>query len=130
MTTPPATASDLPQHPFGQEPLVTYQGERYRLFQGRVLLNWGDPPRRFYRHHEGCVLCCTVRVRSHPGAPLRHPRNCTNCLAYTGPRPDPCWSCGKTAHHRDDQGRPTHKVCLEVAITVALQADQEREEAA
>ncbi|MDP9848004.1 hypothetical protein [Streptosporangium lutulentum] len=102
------------------EPIVIYQGKRYRLWEGRILLDWS---KRLVPHHrEGCVLCCTVRVTTGPGSPLRHPKNCTNCMTYPGPRPDPCWSCGTTAHFRDDAGRPTHKVCLETNITAAALA--------
>ncbi|GAA3180562.1 hypothetical protein [Nonomuraea roseoviolacea] len=116
----------LPQYPFGREPLLAYQGNLYRLIQGRILLHWDKPPRPVLRHRVGCVLCCDVRVQGRPGSPPRHPKNCTNCLAYTGPRPDPCWTCGKTAHFHDDDGRPTHKVCLETAITLAILTDAER----
>ncbi|MEV4383677.1 hypothetical protein [Streptosporangium sp. NPDC049644] len=103
--------------PFGSEPIVTYNGQRYRLYQGRILLNWHKPARPVLHHREGCVLCCLIRVTTGPGSPPRHPTNCTNCMRWTGPRPDPCWSCGKTAHYRTDDGRPTHKTCLEIAIT-------------
>lgn len=104
--------TELPQYPTGKEPLLAYQGRLYRPFQGRVQLDWHKRP--VLRHRVGCVLCCGIRVQG------RHPKNCTNCLHYVGPRPDPCWSCGKTAHFRDDDGRPTHKVCLELAIAAEL----------
>ena len=41
------------------------------------------------------------------------------------PRPDPCHYCGTTAHFRDDDGHPVHKVCLEQAITTEILAGHE-----
>ncbi|MGN9786621.1 hypothetical protein ACTMTF_34730 [Nonomuraea sp. ZG12] len=120
---------ELPQYPPGKEPLLTYQGRTYRLVQGRILLNWHKPAHPVLRHRVGCVLCCDVRVQRGPGSPPRHPKNCTNCLHYAGPRPDPCWSCGNTAHFRDDDGRPTHKACLEQAITADLLTRSDKEAA-
>ncbi|MER5320874.1 hypothetical protein [Streptosporangium roseum] len=101
--------------------IVTYRGKRYWLYEGRILLDWGKRP--VLHHREGCVLCCAVRVTAGPGSPPRHPKNCTNCMTYPGPRPDPCWSCGKTAHFLSDDGRPTHKVCVEHAVTAAVLAE-------
>ncbi|GAA3158490.1 hypothetical protein GCM10010466_56550 [Planomonospora alba] len=109
------------------EPVVTYQGKRYRLINGRIALDWTKRP--VLHHRTGCVLCCTIRVTTGPGSPPRHPSTCTNCLAYTGPRPDPCWSCGKTAHFHTDEGRPTHKACLETALAAAFLAETERDAA-
>jgi hypothetical protein len=103
------------------EPILTYQGKGYRLREGRILLNWHKPARPVLHHPRGCVLCCQERVTTGPGSPPRHPNNCANWgPRYTGPRPDLCWSCRKTAHFRDDDGRSTHKVCLEQAITAAI----------
>ncbi|MEW9527288.1 hypothetical protein [Microbispora sp. NPDC049125] len=106
------------------EGIVTYRGERYRLHQGRrIVLIWGKPARPMLRHRTGCVLCCTVRVTAGPGSSPRHPPGCTNCVRYRGPRPDPCRYCHETAHFRDDDGQPVHKVCHEQAITAAVLAD-------
>ncbi|MFC6081675.1 hypothetical protein [Sphaerisporangium aureirubrum] len=105
------------------EPILTYQGKRYRLYEGRIQLDWSKRP--CLHHRVGCVLCCDVRVTTRPGSHPRHPKDCANCLTYTGPRPDPCRHCGKTAHFRADDGRPTHKVCQEIAITTALLAETE-----
>jgi hypothetical protein len=104
----------------GNEPpaILTYQGTRYRLHEGRIVLNWEKPARPVLHHWKGCLLCCEVRVARRPGAPPRHPDNCGNCgPRYRGPRPDLCQHCGKTAHFLDDHGRPTHKACLELVIT-------------
>ncbi|MFG1748589.1 hypothetical protein [Streptosporangium sandarakinum] len=106
------------------ERIVTYSGTRYRLHNGRILLDWSKRP--VLRHRASCVLCCEERVTTGPGSPPRHPKNCANCLAYTGPRPDPCWSCGTTAHFLADDGRPTHKACLETALTTALLTQTEQ----
>lgn len=102
--------------------IVIYEGRRYRLVHGRILLNWAKPARPMIHHRTGCILCCDVRVTTAPGSPPRHPANCRNCMAYRGPRPDPCRYCGVTAHFRDDNGNPVHKVCLEQAITAAALA--------
>ncbi len=99
--------------------IVIYQGQRYRLHQGRIVLDWRDRP--FRHHRQGCLLCCTVRVASRPGAPLRHPADCANCgPGWRGTRPDPCQTCGKTAHHLAPNGQPTHKVCFELAVTAQV----------
>ncbi|MER5322870.1 hypothetical protein [Streptosporangium roseum] len=110
----------MPAVPAHHPLIAIYRGKRYRLWEGRILLDWSKRP--VLHHRTGCVLCCQVRVTTGPGSPPRHPKNCTNCMTYTGPRPDPCWSCGKTAHCRDDDDRPAHKVCLEQAITAAVLA--------
>ncbi len=103
--------------------VLTYQGKRYRLWNGQILLDWRN--RRTLRHPEGCRLCCTEHT-THAGPP-RHPVNCANCgPAYPGPRPDLCALCRiSTAHFRDDHGRPVHKACLEQAITAATQTERE-----
>ncbi|WP_327048950.1 hypothetical protein OG320_14335 [Microbispora sp. NBC_01189] len=113
------------------EGIVTYRGRRYRMWNGRLLLDWAKPTARpVLRHRTGCLLCCDVRVTTGPGSPPRHPPGCTNCTAYRGPRPDPCRYCGKTAHLRDDDGHPVHKVCHEQAITTAILTDPEGQIAA
>ncbi len=110
------------------EPTLTYQGERYRLYQGRIVLDWDKRPVLW--HRLGCVLCCRIRVQGRPGSRPRRPKDCANCLRYTGPRPDPCRYCRNTAHFRDDDGQPVHKACHEQAITAALLIDTEGEAAA
>jgi len=80
-------------------------------WQGRVLLDWRRA--RFLRHDTGYLLCCDARA----GTPPRHPDPCGDC-GYGMPHrppPDPCQFCGKTAHFMYD-GKPTHKVCLEIAL--------------
>ncbi|GIH27938.1 hypothetical protein Aph01nite_62480 [Acrocarpospora phusangensis] len=108
-----ASPGDLPD-------IVTYLGERYRPWNGHIYLSWEKQP--FLRHRQGCLLCCTVRVASRPGAPLRHPADCGNCgPRWRGTRPDLCQTCGKTAHHlAPTNGRPTHKWCFELAVTAQL----------
>ncbi|WP_173100608.1 hypothetical protein [Actinomadura verrucosospora] len=91
----------------------------YRLFSGRVFLDWAHRPVLF--HRQGCPLCCTVRVTGPNGGKPRHPRDCFNCgPSWERRRPDPCALCGRTAHFRDDDGRPVHKTCLKEALTQAL----------
>jgi hypothetical protein len=107
--------------------IVTHQGRRYRLWQGRVLLDWAKRP--MLRHRAGCVLCCDVRITGGPGSPPRHPPACSNCMTYRGPRPDPCRFCGRTAHFLDDDGRPVHKACLEQAITADLSGEPDADRA-
>ncbi|MFC3982471.1 hypothetical protein [Streptosporangium jomthongense] len=80
-----------------------------------MTLDWSNRP--VLNHPVGCVLCCQERITTGSSSPARHPPSCRNCVTYSGPRPDPCWACGTTAHFRDDLGRPTHKVCLEQALT-------------
>ncbi|MCF6467313.1 hypothetical protein FAF44_02650 [Nonomuraea sp. MG754425] len=89
-----------------------------------VMLDWQKRP--LIHHTIGCILCCDIRVQASVGSSFRHPKNCTNCVAYSGPRPDPCWSCGVTAHFRDNDGRATHKVCLEIAIADTARAQTGR----
>jgi hypothetical protein len=110
--------------------ILSCQGKRYRLWNGRLLLNWAKPAPDVLHHRTGCVLCCDVRVTTGMGSPPRHPPSCDNCISFTGPRPDPCRYCGMTAHVRDDDGRPVHKVCIEHAITAAILSAQERQTAA
>ncbi|GAA1005485.1 hypothetical protein Aple_051110 [Acrocarpospora pleiomorpha] len=99
--------------------VVTYQDTRYLLHAGRVVLDWRT--HRVLHHRKGCLLCCDVRVSARVGAPARHPGDCRNCgPRYRGPRPDPCRFCRVTAHLLDEHGRPTHKACLELAITAEV----------
>jgi hypothetical protein len=103
--------------------IVSYDGRDYELHQGRILLNWRDRPT--LRHLQGCVLCCTFRIKV--GDHLRHPGpNCPACgHTWDGRRPDLCRFCRRTAHFHDDTRRPVHKTCLEIAITADLRREQQ-----
>lgn len=97
--------------------VMTYEGRRYLLFRGRVVLDWRDRPVRF--HPENCLLCCTYRVVPKPGASPKHPDPCPNC-GWNTRLVDVCRFCGRTAHLTDDDRRPVHKACLEHHITRGL----------
>jgi hypothetical protein len=95
--------------------VVTYEGSAYQVWSGGVVLNWRDKKVLF--HLQGCQLCC----KNHD-----HNGNCANCgPRYSGPRPDRCRVCGKTAHFTHDGG-PIHKACLEQAILAAAKSDTPR----
>ena len=67
-------------------------------------------------HPQGCLLCCRYRIVPTLGAAPRHPADCPSC-GWCTDLVDPCRLCGRTAHFRDDDGRPVHKTCLEEEIT-------------
>lgn len=107
---------------------VTYQGRRYLLWQGKLLLDWHDKRPLF--HRQGCGLCCTYRVKGIDGR-MRHPggdalsrvKDCPNCgTGWEHRRPDLCRFCRRTAHFQDDAGQPLHKTCLERAILDTLRS--------
>jgi len=93
---------------------LTYDGRRYRLFRGRIVLDWHDRPVRF--HPTGCLLCCAYRVVPKAGAAPTHPDPCPNC-GWNTRQIDACRFCGRTAHLSDSEDRPVHKACLEADIT-------------
>lgn len=111
--------------------IVTYDGRRYALWQGRLLLDWRHKPVLY--HPQGCLLCCPIRVTKASGSRPRHPDPCGNC-GFNHPgdrrRPDPCRFCRHTAHLTDTDGRPVHKTCLEDHILAALRTGTGREDAA
>ncbi|KAB2371122.1 hypothetical protein [Actinomadura montaniterrae] len=112
MTSPDAALAPLR----AQVDTVVYEGHSYRVWRGRVLLDWSHEPMRY--HARGCLLCCTVRVQRRPGSPPRHPDPCDSC-GFNRPRtrpPDPCRYCRRTAHLTGPDGRPIHKACLEADI--------------
>lgn len=81
----------------------------------RTGLDWQQRPLLF--HPSGCLLCCTVRVTNAGGGSPRHPATCSNCgPSWEHRRPDRCVHCHRTAHFRDDDGRPCHKTCAETAM--------------
>lgn len=84
----------------GAPEIVEYEGVRYALFNGRIILNWHGRKSGVTFHKKDCRICCTWSADSH----LR-------------PHPTPCHICGLTSHLKDDDGRPVHKTCLEDQIT-------------
>jgi hypothetical protein len=115
-------------NPLDQAPGAPGDPQDTPLHEGRILLNWRDRPT--LHHAQGCVLCCTFRIQA--GDRLRHPgEDCPACgRRWEGHRPDPCHICRRTAHFRDDDGRPVHKTCHEIHLTTLHRTNHPHPEAA